>query len=141
MHSKKARLSIKTRRLFCDGPHGSTHSGQGDVVGAFVRVLVEGEGGGSALGCVVLPRLAGSGTYSPSVEYGTSTGRDSPRGSSHSTDRRRVFMISIRYLIAGTHPHHLHLHGTSSERVYDVYGSGWIRSSRSVDQYGRGDGD
>ena len=42
-YSKKARLSIKTRQLFCDGPlYGSMHSGQGDVVGAFVRVLVEG---------------------------------------------------------------------------------------------------
>ena len=28
-------------------------SGQGDVVGVFVRLLVEGEGGGSALGCVI----------------------------------------------------------------------------------------
>ena len=39
---------------FCDGPpYGSMHSGQGDAVGEFVRLLVEGEGGGSALGCVV----------------------------------------------------------------------------------------
>jgi len=29
------------------------YSGQGDAVGEFVRLLVEGEGGGSALGCVV----------------------------------------------------------------------------------------
>jgi len=44
---------IKTRRLFCDGPpYGSMHSGQGDVVGEFVRVLVGG-GWWKCPGCVV----------------------------------------------------------------------------------------
>jgi len=42
-HSKKATLSIKTRRLLCnDAAYGCMHSGQGDVVMEFVRVLVEG---------------------------------------------------------------------------------------------------
>ena len=41
-------------------------------------------------------------TCHPGVGHGTSTGRDSPRRLSHLTDRRRGFMISIRYLIAGT---------------------------------------
>ena len=54
MHGTKARLSIKTRWSFCDGPpYESMHSGRGDVVGEFVRVLVEAESGGSALGCWV----------------------------------------------------------------------------------------
>ena len=36
-------FTVKTRRLFCDGPpYGSMYSGQGDGVGKFVRVLVEG---------------------------------------------------------------------------------------------------
>jgi len=89
MHSKKARLSIKTRRLFCDSPpYGSIHSGQGDVVGEFVQVLVEGGGWWNSPGLCGPPRPAGLRTCPcrPRVEYGTSTGSDLPRGSSHLTE-------------------------------------------------------
>ena len=103
IHSKKAWLSIKTRRLFCDGPpYGSMYFAQGDVVGEFARVLVEGGGWWKCRGLFSPPRPAGLATCCPRVEYGTSTTCDSPRGCSHLTDRRRVFTISIHFLIAGT---------------------------------------
>jgi len=58
-------------------------------------------GGGSALDSGPL-RPAGLEARRPRVGYGTSMGPDSPRRSSHLTDRRRRLMILIHYLITGT---------------------------------------
>ena len=68
-HSKKATLSIKTRRLFCnDAAYGSMHSGQGDVG---CGVCTSASGGGRVVEvswALWSPRPAGLETCRPRVE-------------------------------------------------------------------------
>jgi len=126
-HSKKARLSIKIRRLFCnDAAYGSLHSGQRDGCGDCTST----SGGGRV---VELPWVL----WFPLTRWF----RDMPslrwvrdvRGTRFATKvltsdgpKTQIYDFNtLPYRRHANHPHRSHLNGTSTEYADDDCGSGW----------------
>ena len=101
--------------IICDGPpHGVCILGK-DVVGEFVRVLIEG---GAWWKC---PGLCG---HQKDAIPALGTGRpgvltpDGPK-------TRTYDFNALPYRRHAHYPHHSHSHGTSTESAYDDCGRGW----------------